>query len=68
MAVNLCKDCRFYREAREVDPVVGDTFPVLACDRPRDGDMTWSAPTERRFEDLCGKAGRFFEPRASEAA
>jgi hypothetical protein len=66
MAVNLCKDCRFYRADRETNPVTGETFGGHFCDRPR--EKIYSPMTERNFEDLCGKAGRFFEPRAATEA
>jgi hypothetical protein len=69
MAVNLCKDCRFFRVASEVNPVTGDRFPWPACDRPREeGVKALGASSERAFDDRCGPEGRFFEPRASEAA
>jgi hypothetical protein len=68
--MKICTGCRFYRAARQVNPVNGETFPIEACDRPRADGKAWSAHTERQFGDLCGPSARFFEARtaATEAA
>lgn len=70
--MNICRDCKFRKQAREEIGYYGDTEWVDKCDRTGTLDLVTGERDRRhscqlqRYSNLpwhCGRKGRYFQPK-----